>query len=191
MVRMQNNIATLKQSIKTRLENKAFRNQVIMVLGAFLIVGLFLKFTFFPGEPKLDPVYLSFQGEALSQETPVKVLVDTKSYEIGFARVTIVFDNQKVELANDVTIDPRFATIIQQSTKDEANTNGEIVIAAGLKPGDPQLSGNLEIASLPFVKKGEGKGETKLEFKVSESQIVNMKAQELPLEKSDITLPLQ
>lgn len=194
MVHMKMYVSRLMQVISEKLNfknNNAMVKKVLIVGGALLLLFAVFRNALFSNKPKLDPVILSFQGTSLSPGTPVKVFVDTKSYEIGFIRVTVKFDNEKIELIDEVTIDPKFATLIQKSTQDEANANGEIVIAAGLKPGDSNQSGNLEIASLPFAKKDKAAGETTLQFITFQSQVVNMKAQELPLEKKDLTIPLQ
>lgn len=174
------------------LKMKEFYNRnrkPILIAVVILIVGfLIYRSASNSSKSNLTPAVLSFESNAekLTSDSIVTIKVDTKENKVGFVQVSVSFDPSKISLKEDLSPNPKFKTVIKNTSKEEANKNGEIVLAVGLEPGNAGQSGSFDIATLHFEPKESQ--EVTLGFKITDSQIVTMDAKPLTLEKNDLTI---
>lgn len=73
---------------------------------------------------------------------------------VSFVHVEVVFDRNKVILADESTpivTNPQFQRLVVVSDKTTANTDGKIILALGVDPAAVAPTGVFEIAKLPFT----------------------------------------
>lgn len=86
-------------------------------------------------------VSLSPEQASLPPNLPVSVTIDAKTNKLAFVRLVILFDNTKVQLATEATVNPVFGTLISKSSMEEANTQGKLTVAAAVTSGTTPPSG--------------------------------------------------
>lgn len=71
---------------------------------------------------------------SLPPDIPVNIAVDVKTNKLAFTRTVILFDQTKVNMTTDASVNPAFGTVISKSTPEEANTSGKIIVVAAVSP---------------------------------------------------------
>jgi hypothetical protein len=162
----------------------------ILIAFAIAVVGfLIYRSANSTHKNNLTPATISLESNAdtLTSDSLITIKADTKENKIGFVQVTVTFDSTKLSLKEDPKPNPNFKTVVKNTTTDEANSSGSIVLAIGLEPGNEGQSGSFEVGTLQFEPKNLEENVT-LSFDTSNSQIVTMDAKPLPLEKKDLTI---
>lgn len=171
-----------------------------IVLGITLVGGgaLFAYNSVFA----VDTATIYFQSDspALTAAAPdanMALRIDAQTEELGFVRVHYTFDNTKVQLTDEITVNPLFAQEISpQTTMAEANATGEIILAYGIGTGNTSNppTGDFEFATFPITLVSAIPNDL-VTFAVdtSDSQIINLVTptpDELPLNPVDFNLDL-
>lgn len=101
------------------------------------------------------PVKLSFSPDnlSLSQSKTISVMIDAKTFEIGFIRVELLFNNTLINLSEEINTSSLFNTVITKTSKVNANATGRIIIVIALSPGDLPPTGVNEIARITIEPK--------------------------------------
>lgn len=168
-----------------------YKRFIFIAIAVIIVFLLYQKFVN-PSQNTLSPAVVSFEpnSELLSSNAQIKVLVDTKNEKVGFIQVAVTFDTTKLSLKEEMAPNPAFKTVITNSTVDEANASGNIILAIGLQPGSESPSGVFEIGVLQFEPKNSNELVT-LSIDTNSSQIVTMDAKPVPLEKKDLSITTQ
>lgn len=127
----------------------------------------------------------------LPPDTAFALTLDAKSNKVGFVRLEVNFDNSKIKLVDEVQVTDKLKTVIEKTSKSEANSSGNIVIVLGLAPGDKDNppSGVFEFVRLVFTALGTT-GSTQISVNDSGVQIVDMGANEIAFSSSSATVTL-
>jgi hypothetical protein len=162
----------------------------ILIVAAIAVIAFFI-YRSANSNPKsnLTPAVLSFESssETITSDSSIKIKADTKENKVGFVQVKVTFDPSKVSLKEEPSANPSFKTVVKNTTVDEANGSGEIILAIGLEPGNTGQSGSFDVGTLNFEPKNADESIT-LSFDTTNSQIVTMDAKAVPLEKKDLTI---
>lgn len=125
---------------------------VLLVLALPVGVVLVRQVQRYRAGAALDTAKLYFEPaqQSLPPDSNFKIMLDSKTNQVGFVRVEFTFDPSKVQFSNEITITPRLSTIIQKTTMAQANAAGQAIIVAALSPGDRgnPLVGINEIANV-------------------------------------------
>ena len=92
---------------------------------------------------------ISFSPSTLSlpPNQTVKIIFNSSSSQIAFARISFTFDKSKVNLTSEITTNPGLSTTVQKSTMQQANSTGKATIVIAASPSDIKPSGSFEFAS--------------------------------------------
>lgn len=71
---------------------------------------------------------------------------------VNFARVTVSFDNSKIHLTKNPTLESGWTKPVFVSSKDEANTNGEIIVISTIDANDNAFTKKSALSTLTFAK---------------------------------------
>lgn len=112
------------------------------------------------------------------KEITSRIIINAGNNKIMFARVAVKFDNQTLRIKNKPRVNTSFPDLVYVSTAAEANSSGEIIIAAGAKNKSLFQTGVIDFAQIKFEAKNPG-GPVENDnvfFHVADSQIVNLEA---------------
>lgn len=153
---------------------------VILTAGMAFGIGFFAtKSITADGEVSL---YFVPDSPVLPPNQTLSMMLDAGVEEITFVRVTVNFDQTKVNLSGNITTTPSLATIIiPPTTPATANTTGVATFVVGLTPGDTAPTGIFELAQFPFTTISSTDNDSAiLSVDVADSQIVNLAARGYP-----------
>lgn len=163
---------------------------MIFVLALALPVTVYLLRSFTLFRSRAANVQLSFSPSSLTIPSAQRlaILVNSGASKVAFSRVVVNFDTSKVQLADDVQLPsvgtvPSLSGIVQVTSKQEANSNGRIVLVlVPCKDQNPNCanvdrnailpSGTFQLASLSFAPVTGQSGQTTVSFNTSDIQIV-------------------
>jgi hypothetical protein len=97
-------------------------------------------------------VFFSPSDEVLPTDKLVKLFV-TAGASVGFIDVELLFDNTKVAISDEIVINqPSLATVIEKTTKLEANNTGRLKIIVAVDPAhrDSPPTGTFDLADIKF-----------------------------------------
>ena len=117
----------------------------------------------------------------LPPDTDLKITLSSGTRKTAFARVVFTFDRTKVKLTKEITPSANLKTVVDITKMNEANSTGKAVIVLAAAPGDPRPSGDFELASISFGALRRGLGESKVNFDVSDMQVVDEDSNILPV----------
>jgi len=121
----------------------SFTSMFAFGIGFFGLKGIVAEDTvnlyFVPGSLEMPP------GGVLS------LMLDSGAENIGFVRVTVNFDNTKVQLTSEIVPTPNLGTVIELTSMPDANASGSATIVLGLSPGDTPPTGVFELAQIPIT----------------------------------------
>lgn len=189
--------STARGVLKTFLHINA--KLLALVIGIVLVGGgaLFAYKSVFA----VDTATLYFESDSstltLSEPDATMALrIDVVEEEIGFVRVHYTFDHTKIQLTDEIAVNPLFATSIEHTSMSEANSTGEILIAYGIGIGNTSNppTGDFEFATFPVTLISDLPNDL-VTFAVdtSDTQIVNLVMpvpDNLPLNPIDFNLAL-
>jgi len=169
----------------------------ILVIGVALPISLKLLST--PTKynvPALAPeVNLSIAPAAknMPPDSVFRVMLDTGTNKVSFARVAIDFDKTKINLKPNSVINttPLMSRVIKKSTLAEATTSGRLVIALAAAPGATPAAGVIEIASFTMTTISPTANDTtEIKFATSDNQFVDENATNLGIKLSSANVVL-
>src|SRR4051812_25099898 len=101
----------------------------ILIVCTIAIIG-FLIYRSANSTPKdnLTPTVLSFESDSdtVTADSLIHIKADTKENKVGFVQVKVTFDPSKLSLKEVAKPNPTFKTVVENTSKDEANEKGEI-----------------------------------------------------------------
>src|SRR5260221_457796 len=168
---------------------------VLLVLALPVGVILVRQIQRYKASAVLDTVSLYFSPaqQSLPPDSTFSIMADTKTNLVGFVRIEFTIDPAQVNLASEITVTPRLATIVQKSTMAEVNSTGSGVIVAALSTtdrGNP-LSGVVELANFNLhTISTVTDGATTLSFTNAGVQLIDMQSQVLPFTSASSSLIL-
>jgi hypothetical protein len=124
----------------------------------------------------------SGSAAVMPPNTSFKLMADATTNKISFVRVEMSFDRSKIILSDEIQPSTALTTIIEKTTKDNANATGNIVLVLGLSPDsrDNPPTGVFEIASLPMMLNTAAQNDsTELGISPTGGQIVDIDYQEV------------
>lgn len=138
-------------------------------------------------------VYFSPAQQNLPPNSNFKVMANLRTNQVGFMRLEFTFDNSKVNLASEVTVTSKLATVVQKTSMSEANTTGNVVVVAALSPtdrGNP-LTGVEELANFNVAAtSSQANLATTLSAVDSGLQFIDMESNVLPFTTQSASLIL-
>ncbi len=136
-------------------------------------------------------IYFNDYQATLPPNHTFHVMVDAGDRQIGFMRVEIHFDKTKVQLANEVQIDPGFMTIITPTPLSSANSTGIILFVLGTPGGGTMRTGTFQIASFGMTGQPTlSQQTTLLEFDSPDIQVVDSSATNVPFNVESAVLTI-
>lgn len=123
----------------------------------------------------------------------ISIYVNAKTNKIGFSRVKVSFNPQKIKLASEAIQTNTLATVLEKTTMAQANTTGTLILALGLATFDKATppTGTFEIARLPFTTVSTIKNDsTTVTIDNADIQIAEMAQSALPHTTTGITINL-
>src|SRR5689334_8194330 len=99
-------------------------------------------------------VSVSFSPSTLSlpPDAGSTVVLNSGEEPIAFVRLSVLFDQTKIQLTDEITLTSVFSTVIEKTTMVNANATGRILIVAALSPQqkDTPPKGAINFAQLNF-----------------------------------------
>lgn len=127
----------------------------LLLLGIAVSVQLVRSGVSWLSKAGPDDVRLFFASSeyTLPPDTNLNLMLDAGSKQVGFIRVEVSFDRSKVNLLGEVNTNSSFRRMVIKSTRNEANTNGKVVLALGVDPDDlgQAPSGTFQLAQIPIT----------------------------------------
>lgn len=138
-------------------------------------------------------VYFSPASQNLPPNSNFKVMLNAKSNQVGFVRFEFTLDPSKVNLASEVTVTSRLATVVQKTSMAEANSTGNVVVVAALSTtdrGNP-LTGVVELANFNLTSvTAQANSASNLAYIDAGVQLIDMESNVLPFTTQAATLLL-
>lgn len=168
------------------------------LLIAFLFISLLkiknndtadgIKMYFVP-----DEIVLTSGGKDRMKVKTVKIKAKAKKAGIAFARVTIVFNPRKINLASQIKTNVNLSNVIEKTSLREANASGRAVIVIAATPENNPPSGDFELATFTVKAVGNSGRETETEINLltSDMQIVDKNVRELKISASILAIELE
>ena len=121
-----------------------------------------------------NSVSVSFAPSALNLPPAgnAKIMLDSGTNKVAFARVVFNFDKNKIKLTGEISTNPGLSTVVQKSTLADANSTGKAVIVIAASPTDIAPSGNFELASFSVDAVSADIGASQLDFILQDMQII-------------------
>lgn len=185
------------QLVRRNINKKDFINLLILtilIIALPFAVWLVQQVVQYRPKAEAEPLRIFFapSNVTLPPNSTVKVMFDAKSQQIGFARVVLDFNNDLFELTNEISTTSQLATVIEKTSKAEANSTGKITLVLGLSPDDKgnPPTGIFELAQLPLGPAPASHGISPITVDTTDSQNVNLNVQELSInaEAANITV---
>ena len=184
-VNNQTNISPKPPNNLTKIRNYASKNPV-----SFLLLLLMLPLTLLAVQQTINylskaqtppPSFLSFSPNVLDlpPDGTVKIMLDSQSFQVAFARVVFNFDNSKINLTGSVPTNPNLSTVVEKTDLASANSQGKMIIVIAASPADTQPQGNIEFASLTFTTIIQTPDSTTTSFDAADIQIIESSGIEL------------
>lgn len=97
-------------------------------------------------------LYFDMQPSSAPGEFVLRLMLDAGNYPIAFTQAKVTFDPSKIKLSNEITTTDRLKTVNIKSTKDDANSSGQIYLSIALASGDSANppAGVMELAKIPM-----------------------------------------
>lgn len=124
----------------------------------------------------------------------VQLMLDAKTNQIGFTHVEFTFDTSKIRLNSEIQTSSKLKTVIQKTSRTEANSSGRAVIALGLATEDRANppTGVFDLATLVFKANTTSANQTtSVVIDTSKVQIVDMVPNELSFTARNANLTIQ
>ncbi len=103
-----------------------------------------------------------------------QLILQSGSVPVALVSTVVTFDPTKVQLAAEVTTAKQFTTIVQKTSRAEANTTGKISLVLQVAPGGAAPVGKIEVAQIPLaVVTKAANQEATLTFDAATSQVVS------------------
>lgn len=128
-------------------------------------------------------IYFSPATQSLPPDSNFKVMVDSKTNQVGFVRVQYTFNPSLVQLTSEVTTAPIFSTVVSKTTMSQANASGQVVFVIALSPSDRANppSGVFEVANFNVKAVSTTQNASaSLTFTDAEIQLVDLASQVIP-----------
>jgi hypothetical protein len=178
-------------------QNKTRSFGVLIVLCLGILVGVYLlgKIGSYLTGAFGETVNVSLvpNNASVPPDRYISVFVNAKTNKIGFARVKIVFNPQKIKLNGEAIQTNTLATVLEKTPMNTANNTGTLVLALGLATFDRSTppTGTFEIARLPFTAVSTIKNDsTTISIDNSDIQIMELAPSVLPHSTTGITVNL-
>lgn len=127
----------------------------LAVLLAGLPVALYLVLNAVRVWPKAavtDPHLFFAPAEAsLPPNRTLDLKLDAKTYVVSFVRAEFTFEKDKVNLASDITAGTALATVVEKTSKDQANATGHVTLSLAVQTGSTPPTGVFSLASIPLT----------------------------------------
>jgi len=179
----------------SRKETKQLVVLAIVLLA--LPVGVFLVNNYVRYRSRAEGedvnLYLVPSEQSLPSDATFQVMLDALTNRIGFVRVEFTFDNAKVNLASEIQTTSSLSTVVEKTTRADANGNGRATIVLGLAPADQANSptGIFEIANFSLTSISETSNDgTTISFDDAKVQIVDMDLKALTFSSAGSNLTL-
>lgn len=128
---------------------------------------------------------------SLPPDTTFQLMLDAQSHQVVFARIELGFNPSLINLTDEITTTDKLRNVIVKTSKDVANSTGNIVIVLALQPGDSPPAGLFEFAQLRFGVVTTATNQiTSLSVIDEGIQIVDSEANELPFTSQPATIIL-
>ena len=192
MERLKNYYWKIKQVLS---RNNAARMLVTLVLILLLPfeVKLAQQIIRLISEAQTPTVEISFipSSQSLPPASNTKVMIDAKTNNLAFVRLSFTFDQGKVGLLQEITLSDQFKNVIAKTSMAQANSTGKVILVAGVSPGDPLPTGLIEFGSFSIGSSTtEANASTNLAFTVSDIQIVETSEVNLAIQATDSVVTL-
>lgn len=136
-------------------------------------------------------LFISPETQTLPPDATFSIKVDTGNISLAFAHIEISFDQEMINLYQDI-LPTEFYTLISATSKEEANATGHAVVILGATPGgaNPQ-SGVFDLAYLWFTPATQLPNQTtQIQFIEPALQLVDVNAVPFTITTSHATLTL-
>ena len=141
-----------------------------------------------PRAQTVNTVKVSFSPSTvnLPPASKVKIMIDSRTQKVPFARIVFTFDKSKVKLTSEITPSSRLSTVVEKTTMLEANSQGKAILVIAASPSDILPSGSFDLASFSVDAISSSIGQTSLNFSPNEIQIVDSTGNESIISLSNL-----
>lgn len=148
-----NPIYDLKEKFKNHSNKNPLFFLFVLLLLPVSVIGIQQTLTYFSKAQTVNTVILAFTPSSVNvpPRQNVKIMLNTGSQKVAFARVVFTFDKSKININSEITTSASLSTIVQKSTMSQANNQGSATIVIAASPSDTQPSGNFEFASFSIT----------------------------------------
>jgi hypothetical protein len=193
---MLKNIQTSWFKLKGKFSKNLLLGLIILVVMLVSIpLGIYLikrGVLFRSGASSQVAVSIQPSSATLPPDTTFSLMLNSGSNKIGFARVIVNFDTNKIRLNGEVQASGSLSNVVSLTSSSEANSTGKILIVLGLPPdSSSQPSGTFEIAKIPFkVQTTSSNQSTTVSIDSNDIQIVDLNANSLSTTVASSSLTL-
>ena len=168
-------ISGLKERLHGKIKGNPFLLVAVLLSLPLTLIAVQQTLTYLSRAQTANTVTLSFspQTASIPPGETVKIMLNSGTKQIAFARVVFSFDKSKIKLNSDFTSSSSLSTTVQKSSMNEANTAGAATIVLAASPTDTKPSGSFEFASFTITGVSLSVGQTQLSFNTNDLQIVD------------------
>ena len=156
---------------------------LVIILSLPVALTLLRQRATYKTQAVVEPVDLSFSpsSQTLPPDSAFRIMVNARTNNISFARVVFTFDRTKVNLSSEITTTSAMGTVVERTSRTNANSTGRATIVLAVPPGQALPTGNFEFARFNLTRISTTANDTtQLQFTQSETQVVDTTAEAAP-----------
>jgi hypothetical protein len=178
--------------VRDNLNNNQF-GQLSTLLVLAVVLAFSLTAILQPGPKPAEAYGETIDVTLTGAEQAMSLTLGVKTNRIGFARVAVAFDKNKVKLGGEVQLTGTMGNQVLVTSAADANSSGKIIVAAAITPANRTNAptGTFAIATLPFTTVSTTANDTTvISITGSDTQIVEMHNLALMINPIPVTLQL-
>lgn len=152
---MLKNLSDKLRSYSLSGTHKRFFSVIVITLAVTVTLHLFnqARSLYSLANPDAVNIFITPSETTMPPDGLFNLFIDAKSKELVFAKVELVFDQNVVNLLDEITPTGPLSRVINKSTMAEANNLGKISLVVALPPSqiDSPPTGVFEIARFPMT----------------------------------------
>jgi len=156
---------------------------LVIVLSLPVALTLLRQRATYKTQAVVEPVDISFspQTQTLPPDSAFRIMVNARTNNVSFARVVFTFDRTKVNLSSEITTTSVMGTVIERTSRTNANSTGRATIVLAVPPGQALPTGNFEFARFNLTRISTTANDTtQLQFTTGDVQVVDTTAEVAP-----------
>ncbi|OGM61385.1 hypothetical protein A3A52_02290 [Candidatus Woesebacteria bacterium RIFCSPLOWO2_01_FULL_39_14] len=156
---------------------------LVIVLSLPVALTLLRQRATYKTQAVVEPVDISFSpsSQTLPPDSTFRIMMNARTNNISFARVVFTFDRTKVNLASEITTTSAMGTVVERTSRTNANSTGRATLVLAVPPGATLPTGTFEFARFNLTRISTTANDTtQLQFTQSDIQVVDTTAEAAP-----------